>query len=137
MPSLVAVELHTSPWHAHIACGLLVSEGVHAVVANEHHVWANWRLSQALGGVRVLVPAAQLEQAAAVLRARDCGAYEDALCQAFGDAPPGCRSCGGRELTYVRDPVARSVAFVMTLVFGVSFAPAIIGTTCRACGTRI
>jgi hypothetical protein len=136
MASFVSVEIHASPWHAHIACGLLMSEGVDAVAANEHHVWVNWPWSQALGGVHVLVPAGQLAHAGDVLQARDRGEYGTALCDAFGEPAPVCPSCGGHALMYARSPVARAVLFLITLAFGVSFPPAIAGTRCRTCGDR-
>ena len=67
MPGLVTVESYTSPWDAHVACGLLESEGIPASVAGEHHVWANWPISQALGGVRIQVPQEHVAKAKEVL----------------------------------------------------------------------
>jgi hypothetical protein len=35
----ITVTVATSPWEAHVLRGLLESEGIPAVLFNEHHVW--------------------------------------------------------------------------------------------------
>ena len=47
---------------AHIFRLRLEAEGIFAVVAHEHHVWANWPYAMALGGVKVQVPPSELEE---------------------------------------------------------------------------
>ena len=53
----------------------LESNGVDATVADAHLVQANEFLTTAVGGVRVLVPDAQLERAQEILRAYEAGEY--------------------------------------------------------------
>lgn len=135
MISLAVVESFTSPWEAHVCRGLLESEDVPAFVFNEHHVWVNWRLSQALGGVRVCVPRGFEARARAVLNARDAGEYEEALCDEQGIAVLACRLCGSRRFRYRRDGVARALLVGMTFAFGVTFPPSIAALKCSDCGT--
>ncbi|MDB4324797.1 DUF2007 domain-containing protein [bacterium] len=53
---------------AHIAKGALAVEGVDAVVVDEHLVGVNWLYSDAIGGVKLAVPAAQVSQALDLLK---------------------------------------------------------------------
>jgi len=45
----------------------------------EHHVWANWSISVALGGVRIEVPISLYENAKRVIENIDAGVYEEEL----------------------------------------------------------
>ena len=60
---LVTVGSYTDPIQAHIAGGRLESEGIPVVIADEHLIWGNWMLSNALGGVKLQVPFSRAEQA--------------------------------------------------------------------------
>ena len=64
---LVTVGSYIDPIQAHIASGRLESEGIPVVVADEHYIWANWMLSNALGGVKVQVPSSYAEKSRQIL----------------------------------------------------------------------
>jgi hypothetical protein len=70
------VDSFTSPLDAHIAKGLLESEGVPAILHSEHHVWASWPYSFALGGVGLQVPEAFAERARDLLARQRGGEFE-------------------------------------------------------------
>jgi hypothetical protein len=72
---LVAVARMLTPTEAHILVARLVTEGIHAVVADAHFVQANLLLAPAVGGVRVLVPESQLSRAREVKAALARGDY--------------------------------------------------------------
>lgn len=63
----VAVERTTTPTEAHILMNCLQAAGVAAHVADANFVQSNWIWSNAAGGVRVLVPAAQVDRAREVI----------------------------------------------------------------------
>lgn len=131
---LVVVEVHMSPWEAHITRALLHSEGVPAFLANEHHVWANWSASLMLGGVRLLVPALHLEPARAVLAMRDRGELQAALAAQIGPSVDTCQKCGSTEFTENRSWF--SVALSLALLFSCkAFFPPIKNRKCTACGS--
>ncbi len=67
MTSLLTVESFSDPLEAHIAKGRLEAEGIQAFVANEHHIWANWMMSHALGGVRVQVASENIDVAKRII----------------------------------------------------------------------
>ena len=73
MTKYVTVGAYNNPIEAHLARGRLEVEGIPALLAHEHHVWANWVYSQALGGVKVQVPAEHAVAAAKILDAHNRG----------------------------------------------------------------
>lgn len=64
-----------NPTDAFILQGRLLADGVHAVVADSQLVQTHSLLAIAVGGVRVLVPAAQLETAREIHAALERGDY--------------------------------------------------------------
>jgi len=65
--TLVARSL--DPTEAHLWCGCLQAAGLDAIVADAHLVQTHSLIGVAVGGVRVLVPASQLNAAQDVLAA--------------------------------------------------------------------
>lgn len=72
---LFVVATFLVPTEAHVMCGCLVAAGVPAVVADDQLVQTNLMWAPALGGVRILAPAAYLQQAASVITACERGDY--------------------------------------------------------------
>ena len=72
---LFEVARYLVPMEARLAQGCLEASGVPAVLADEQLLQANQLLAPALGGVRILVPQAFLEQAEAVLEALRRGEF--------------------------------------------------------------
>jgi hypothetical protein len=64
------------PTDAYLLQGCLVAGGVPAVVADANYVQADFTISPALGGVRILAPASYLVQAKAILEAYERGDYQ-------------------------------------------------------------
>ena len=96
--SLITVGSYIDPIQAHIASGRLESEGIPVIVADEHYIWANWMLSNALGGVKVQVPAAYEDQARQILSDLDHGEY--ALVE---DNPLKCPRCESDDIEPLRN----------------------------------
>lgn len=71
----VRVARCATPTEAHLLKGVLESAGLAPVVADAHVVQANSWMTQAVGGVRVLVPATQQAAALEAIAAYDAGAY--------------------------------------------------------------
>lgn len=77
--ALVTVASFRDPWEARIAAGLLQSEEILVFVIHENHIWMNWPISQALGGVKLQVPLQVRLQAMQVLDGLKKGEYSDLL----------------------------------------------------------
>jgi hypothetical protein len=72
---LVTVARFTEVWEAHILKSRLLADGLLASIADEHLVAMDWFYSNAIGGVRVQVPAVEAERARAILDAVRRGDY--------------------------------------------------------------
>ncbi len=72
---LVPIASFETALDAHLARGLLESEGLRVTVADEHTVSANIGLAYAVGGIKLLVRAPHAARARAILAARQRGEY--------------------------------------------------------------
>jgi hypothetical protein len=73
---LLEVARYLVPMEARLAQGCLQASGIPAVLADDQLVQANMLWAPALGGVRILVPQAFVQQAEAVLAALGRGEFE-------------------------------------------------------------
>ncbi len=64
---MITIARYSLAIEAHIARAKLESEGIPAFVADEHTITADWLYSNAMGGVRLQVPDAFVEQARTIL----------------------------------------------------------------------
>jgi hypothetical protein len=73
---LFVVAKYLVPMDATLAQGCLVASGIPAVLADAHLMQTHLLLAPALGGVRILVPQAYLQEAHSVLEAFERGEYQ-------------------------------------------------------------
>ncbi|WP_374663889.1 hypothetical protein [Ramlibacter sp.] len=73
---LVILVRDLSPTEAHLLCGCLQSAGIQADAGDAHIVQAHGLLAIAVGGAKVRVPSAQLDEARHVLAAFRRGDFE-------------------------------------------------------------
>ena len=133
MTDLVTIETYMNPLEAHIARGLLESEGIPATLGSEHHVWASWHFAQALGGVRLQVPAEYAHRARDVLGRQRRGEFQALLEQEQEVEEGRCGLCGSTDLRFTRSPWS-ILLLVLTLgISGLIFPPRINGVKCNAC----
>jgi hypothetical protein len=133
---LIVVRTFTNVADAHVARSALDAAGIPTHLADDHVIAAYWLYSNAVGGVKLLVPSDRLNEASALLEAisEDAGASlsdssGEPLEIASGDV---CR-CGGNQF----EPVTRGrrwAAFTW-LVVGVPLGPIQRTFRCRQCGT--
>lgn len=71
MGKLVQIASFVYPWEAHLAQGRLASKGIQAFVFDEGIVTAHPFISNAVGGVKLMVHRSDAERALAVLRAEE------------------------------------------------------------------
>lgn len=135
MDRFVTMEAFSNPIEAHIAKGLLESEGIPASLGSEHHVWAAWHLSQALGGVRLQVPTECAALARDVLARLRRGEYQAALELEQDIDQPRCVRCGSTDLTVTRS-VPSLAGLSLSLGFlGLIFPPRVSDLKCNSCGS--
>jgi hypothetical protein len=127
----VAVATFSQPLEAHLARTKLESEGIACVVGDEHLIRVDWFLSNAVGGVKVLVPAWEAEKAREILRPRP------RLVVVAGDEEPAdgeliCPRCRSYDVYYRR--YSRRIASVFILLFGFLVPWRSRRWTCTQCG---
>ncbi len=134
---LMTIASFREPWEAHLFRLRLEAEGMLAVIAHEHHIWMNWPFSTALGGVKVMVPAANVEAVRSVWHRCQAGDYEAELDQEFGITEsrhsPVCGSAHYRR----RPPIYMTILLLASFFWcGVIFPLRHSLCRCDECGTN-
>lgn len=129
MASPVVVARFSFPHEAQIARASLDAAGIPAFIADEHTVNMNWLYSNALGGVRLLVPHDRLQEAKALLESD----FSDLLEFAQEAQPILCPTCGGSNLE--AHTQGKKPAFLVFLLLGFPLFFYRHGLRCNDCGT--
>ncbi len=111
----VTIAAFSQPIEAHLARAKLESEGIACMVGDEYLVRVDWFLSNAIGGVKVMVPAWEVERARDVLRPRP----RLVVVANTGDPADGdmiCPRCRSYDVYYRR--YSRRVSSFFILLFG-------------------
>ena len=122
--AFIVVEVHTSPWEAHVARALLESEGIPAFLGSEHIVAVWWPMSMVFGGVRLLVRREHVEQARDILTLRDRGELEAALAESYPSEVMQCVRCGSEQFVGRKSWPAITLAVMLLFVGRAIFPPA-------------
>ncbi|MHA4868478.1 hypothetical protein ACXZ1M_12345 [Duganella sp. PWIR1] len=111
---------------------MVESEGIPAFLAGEHHIWASWPISLALGGVKLQVPIQYVSEALAVLERRNSGEFEAVLLEQVPFNAAVCSVCGSTE--FYATLRWSSIVLAMTFLFvGNAIFPPIKEKKCVAC----
>ena len=125
----ITVASFSQPFEAHLAKTRLEAEGVTCVVSDEYLIRVDWLLSNAVGGVKLMVPVWEADHARDILRPRPrlvmaaaSGSSEEMIC-------PRCH-CD--DVYYTR--YSRRVAGVFMLLLGFLLPWRDRRWTCKVCG---
>ena len=122
----VVAETYSFPYEAQIAKTQLEAAGIPARIENEHTINMDWLYSNALGGVRLLVPDRYFEQAQALL-AQD---FSHELEQEFG-LSERCPQCGSTDIKPYTE--GKRPAYLVFLLLGFPLFSYKHGTKCQQC----
>ena len=116
----MTVATFLEPNLAHIAKARLASDGIRAALDGEHHISMDWLISNAVGGVKLLVHERDkdsavriLDDAASAVHPADLGDDESHTSSA------GCPNCGSHNI--YRERIKRKLIFVSVLLLGIPF----------------
>ncbi|NNF17191.1 MAG: DUF2007 domain-containing protein [Gammaproteobacteria bacterium] len=127
----VVVARCTFPWEAHVARASLEHAGIPVFIADQHTIHNDWLMSDAMGGIRIRVPAEFETQARQILQTD----YSDALHAELGIDEEACQRCGS---TSIEPHVFGKVpAFVSFFLLGIPLFFRRNGYRCTQCGLRI
>ena len=122
---------------AHLARNRLEQEGVQAFLDSEHHISMEWMISNALGGVKLLVRARDLEIAEKILsqknppvRNEDTGDRTEF--DASRESELTCPNCQSQQVQH--QPIGLKVAFISILLLGFPLFFFKRGFVCGDCG---
>lgn len=130
----VVVRAFTSLPDAHVARSVLDSAGIPTRLADEHLVSADWLYSNAIGGVKVLVPKDRVSEALGVLDATPTE-VELPPDLAANEPVEECRVCGGHAFEFVVQ--GRRWAALSWLLAGLPFIPVRRVYRCRNCSAPL
>jgi hypothetical protein len=132
MPApLVTVGSYSTKYEADLVRLKLEDLEFHPTLADAETVSVNWLWSNALGGVKVQVPASESEEARGVLTSEP-GDDEDR--QDAGEAPvAACPRCGSPDSRYFLD---KRGSFLTWLMLGIPILPATSKRVCSVCGRK-
>lgn len=116
---------------AHIAKGRLEAEGITVFMANEHHVWANWLFSNALGGVELQVRQEDETTARQIIAQINSGHFADAESR---EEVATCPQCGA--VTLQEEKGSRKVAFLSLFLLQLPLPFRRNRFVCEKCGHR-
>jgi hypothetical protein len=132
---LVVVSAFSQPHEAHLARSVLSAASLEACVADDNTVAADWLMSNAIGGVKVLVRADDLTIAREVLDTTALAPDDEAPGQ-VSDAEDSredvCPHCGSRALSAITHGL-RLAAFTW-MVVGIPLFPVWRRRRCGDCG---
>jgi len=117
------VDRFFHPTEAHIAAGKLESEGIPVFLLGINHASANWLLSNALGGIRLQVPANYVHDARELLE-------QIATPSDYGE--PDCPKCGSADTTAMSN--SRKIAFLAVHLFSIPLPWQSNRRHCQSCG---
>jgi hypothetical protein len=123
--SWTTVDRFFHPTDAHIAAGKLKSEGIPVFLLGINHASANWLISNALGGIRLQVPANHADVARQLLA-------EIAKPDAIREAK--CPKCGGTDTSAMSN--SRKLAFLAIHLFSFPLPWRKRRRHCQSCGSE-
>jgi len=124
-PDWTTVDLFFHPTDAYIAAGKLDAEGISVFLLGINHASADWLISIALGGIRLQVPASQVDEALQLLaEIEPVGEDDDNRC-------PECR---GANTTLMSN--SRKIAFLAIHLFSIPLPWRSNRRHCQTCGAE-
>ncbi|QNH51677.1 DUF2007 domain-containing protein [Acinetobacter venetianus] len=123
----VVAETYSFPYEAQIAKTQLEAMAIPARIENEHTINMDWLYSNALGGVRLLVPQEHLSVAQSIL-AQD---FSQDVDQILGSEQISCPRCGSTEVEPYTQ--GKKPAYLVFLLIGFPLFFYKNGMKCKKC----
>jgi hypothetical protein len=135
LSELVVARAFSLPDEAHLACSVLHAAGLDARVADEYTVKTDWLLSNAVGGVKVMVRAEDLTTARELLEQTAVLSDDDASLQMLDTEDSEedvCPRCRNRK--WVPVTLGKRLAVWSWLIVGMPLYPVRRRWQCGHCG---
>lgn len=122
-PDWTTIDRFFHPTDAHIVAGRLESEGIPVYLLGINHVSANWLIANALGGIRLQVPAKFAAEARAILAERP---------ELPEERISTCPNCESTDTSAMSN--SRKIAFLAVHLFSIPIPWGRNRRHCQSCG---
>jgi hypothetical protein len=131
MPEMLTVAACCTWFEANLVKSKLEAFDFHPTLVDAQTVNTNWLWSNALGGIKVQVPAFEVEQARQVLESEP--AEPPGEPGSSETAAVACPVCGGSN---THDYLDKRGSFLSWLILSIPVIPALTRRICRDCGSK-
>jgi hypothetical protein len=135
----VVLRAFSTVFEARLAQSVLEAAGIETELRDENLVGAQWLYSNAVGGVKLLVPGPRVAEALSLLQtpahAIDHDVLEDDSEEAYEQVEEACRVCGGTNFEAIVE--GRRWAMLTWLLLGFPVARLRRLRRCTACGAAL
>jgi hypothetical protein len=135
---MITVAAFSDSAHAHIARGFLEAEGIESEIADEHVVGVHWLYSNAIGGVKLLVPETDVARALELLgRRSEVSPEESVEFRAVAGSGDQCPSCDSEDVvpSHLAERIkALTLLGILPTVLAVPFVLWSNEWRCKECG---
>ena len=125
---LTTIDHYLNPIEAHIVKGRIEAEGVSAYIQHQHHIWAKWTLSLALGYVKIQVNANDVTAANTILDKLRAGDYALPDDEADVGICPKCSSINKQRVDW-----SWKLALMVFVFFQISLPYTVHRVRCGSC----
>jgi Putative prokaryotic signal transducing protein len=125
----ITVASFSRPVEAHLARTQLEADGITCVVSDEYLVRVDWLLSNAVGGVKLMVPVGEAERARDILRPRP---HLVVVAGAGSEEEMICPRCHCDDVYYTRFDRRAQALFILLLGFMIPWRSR--RWMCKQCG---
>lgn len=126
----ITVASFSQPVEAHLAKARLEADGITCIVSDEYLVRVDWLLSNAIGGVKLMVPVWEADHAKDILRPRPRLLV---AAEPESDEEMICPRCHTDDVYFTRSYAHRAAAFFVILL-GMVLPIRHRRWTCKQCG---
>lgn len=131
MPELLTIGAYSTWFEANLVISQLEAFDLHPTLVDAQTVNMNWLWSNALGGVKVQVPASEVEQARQILESEPAEPPDDS--ESDQTAASACPVCGGSDTYYYLD---KRGSFLTWLILSIPVIPPLPRMICAGCGAK-
>lgn len=130
---LVTIATFDDPHFAHIARSRLESENIQAVLDSEFHVAMDWLITNAVGGVKLVVHRRDAEEAFRILNETAAPIAQNEVVNEE-ERESGCPKCGSKE--FFKERLKRKLSLWSLLLLSIPLPFRSRWLICGACDNR-
>ncbi len=129
--ALLTIGAYSTWFEAHLIKSELEAFDLHPIVVDAHTVNMNWLWSNAIGGVKVQIPASEAEEARRILELDPAEPQTEFYSNET--AATACPLCGSTDTQFQLD---KRGSYLTWLMLSIPLLPPVSKRTCANCGSK-